>query len=392
MLSRVPRSSRATFQREALPGARAERRRRARRRSTPCTLGGEQCKFLACVDSNLGSFDRQPHRDGRPMRRAASFVAAARARGSCSCGVHRVPRTIRQGDRLVVNITQARPGGAPTTSSPSPSRNRRRSRSTSRRVDAGRRGRHQTSTASSASPRAGRRAQRRRRPTRRAQRAAQRRQGHGRRRSLTVAAYGQARLWVEDIGYVPGRAGTTTPECSDGKDNDGDGLIDYPADPGCASRPTTTPRTAAPTRAARARRCTSPPAHRARPRIARRPRQGGATPYPVRGRSRSTPARRTTLVVHTVVIGSRRRLLRDRPRTDLSVADRVQPASSRSTSRRRRACASCDRVTYLSRHGERVLRLHRAELPLVAARVLRSRQARCVISSPSPRASARRPS
>ncbi len=26
------------------------------------------------------------------------------------------------------------------------------------------------------------------------------------------------------------------PQCKDGKDNDGDGLIDYPADPGCSSR------------------------------------------------------------------------------------------------------------------------------------------------------------
>ena len=25
-------------------------------------------------------------------------------------------------------------------------------------------------------------------------------------------------------------------QCNDGKDNDGDGLIDYPADPGCSSR------------------------------------------------------------------------------------------------------------------------------------------------------------
>jgi hypothetical protein len=33
--------------------------------------------------------------------------------------------------------------------------------------------------------------------------------------------------------------GTTTkakPQCSDGIDNDGDGLVDYPADPGCSSK------------------------------------------------------------------------------------------------------------------------------------------------------------
>ena len=41
----------------------------------------------------------------------------------------------------------------------------------------------------------------------------------------------------EIIGIIDYRAtgGTPTYQCSDGIDNDGDGLIDYPADPGCAS-------------------------------------------------------------------------------------------------------------------------------------------------------------
>jgi hypothetical protein len=44
---------------------------------------------------------------------------------------------------------------------------------------------------------------------------------------------GPTRLWVEDIGYKPADP-FKPPECSDGIDNDGDGKIDYPEDPGCA--------------------------------------------------------------------------------------------------------------------------------------------------------------
>ncbi len=57
--------------------------------------------------------------------------------------------------------------------------------------------------------------------------------GSGAGTATVTAAYGPARLWIEDIGYVPA-TGKTKPACSDGKDNDGDGQIDYPADPGCA--------------------------------------------------------------------------------------------------------------------------------------------------------------
>lgn len=48
-----------------------------------------------------------------------------------------------------------------------------------------------------------------------------------------TAVYGPARLWVEDLGYVPSSTGNL-PACADGMDNDNDVLIDYPADPGCA--------------------------------------------------------------------------------------------------------------------------------------------------------------
>lgn len=44
---------------------------------------------------------------------------------------------------------------------------------------------------------------------------------------------GPTRLWAEDVGYVPVSV-DENPACSDGIDNDGDGLIDFPYDPGCA--------------------------------------------------------------------------------------------------------------------------------------------------------------
>ncbi|HSQ65986.1 MAG TPA: hypothetical protein VLM85_22345, partial [Polyangiaceae bacterium] len=52
-----------------------------------------------------------------------------------------------------------------------------------------------------------------------------------------VAAFGDTRLWAEDVGYVPVSDLTRQPPpaCADGIDNDGDGLVDYPADPGCFS-------------------------------------------------------------------------------------------------------------------------------------------------------------
>lgn len=49
-----------------------------------------------------------------------------------------------------------------------------------------------------------------------------------------VAAYGDTRIWVEELGYTPSDALGTKPRCSDGQDNDDDGRIDFPADPGCA--------------------------------------------------------------------------------------------------------------------------------------------------------------
>jgi len=50
-----------------------------------------------------------------------------------------------------------------------------------------------------------------------------------------VASFGDTRIWAEDVGYVPVSDLTRKPPpaCSDGLDNDGDGVVDFPADPGC---------------------------------------------------------------------------------------------------------------------------------------------------------------
>jgi hypothetical protein len=48
-----------------------------------------------------------------------------------------------------------------------------------------------------------------------------------------TGAYGTTRIWAEDMGYLPADP-LKMPQCSDGLDNNGNGLIDYPADPGCA--------------------------------------------------------------------------------------------------------------------------------------------------------------
>ncbi len=50
-----------------------------------------------------------------------------------------------------------------------------------------------------------------------------------------LGAFGDARLIAEDLGYVPADPLRTPPPlCSNGIDDNGNGLIDFPADPGCA--------------------------------------------------------------------------------------------------------------------------------------------------------------
>ena len=49
-------------------------------------------------------------------------------------------------------------------------------------------------------------------------------------------ARGATRIWAEDVGYNPADPADPQklPRCADGKDDDGDGLTDFPRDPGCA--------------------------------------------------------------------------------------------------------------------------------------------------------------
>jgi hypothetical protein len=48
-------------------------------------------------------------------------------------------------------------------------------------------------------------------------------------------AYGTTHILADDLGYIPvDPLRDPPPACADGLDNDGDGLIDFPADPGCA--------------------------------------------------------------------------------------------------------------------------------------------------------------
>ena len=49
-----------------------------------------------------------------------------------------------------------------------------------------------------------------------------------------VGAFGEAHIWATDLGYEPAAPNRMPPpQCADGIDNNNNGLIDYPADPGC---------------------------------------------------------------------------------------------------------------------------------------------------------------
>jgi hypothetical protein len=49
-------------------------------------------------------------------------------------------------------------------------------------------------------------------------------------------ALGETRIWAEDEGYVPAPAmSATLPQCANSMDDDGDGLVDFPGDFGCAA-------------------------------------------------------------------------------------------------------------------------------------------------------------
>ncbi len=88
-----------------------------------------------------------------------------------------------------------------------------------------------------------------------------------------TAVYGRAHLWVEDLGYLPVPL-SENPACSNGKDDNGDGLIDFPADPGCAFADDNT-ETAGTFAAG-----TSQPVFYSLPRVNDIQGDGASTPYP----------------------------------------------------------------------------------------------------------------
>jgi hypothetical protein len=57
--------------------------------------------------------------------------------------------------------------------------------------------------------------------------------GYGQGTAVVTAVWGPSRLRAEDMGYVPAPPGVV-PTCANGLDDDGDVLVDFPNDPGCA--------------------------------------------------------------------------------------------------------------------------------------------------------------
>lgn len=113
-----------------------------------------------------------------------------------------------------------------------------------------------------------------------------------------TAVYGPARLWAEDIGYLPAPGGSR-PACSNGVNDDGPGdvLIDFPADPGCAFADDDTEEGGTFSAGA------SQPVAYALPRIADVQGGGSATPYPFEGVQINTAAPQRVVVTRVASDG-----------------------------------------------------------------------------------------
>lgn len=106
---------------------------------------------------------------------------------------------------------------------------------------------------------------------------------------VVTAVYGSVRLWVEDVGYVPAQTGVQ-PACADGRDDDGDVLIDYPADPGCAFANDDTEEEGSFAAGV------SRPVYYALPSIRDIQGDGATTPYPFEGMEVNTTGEHTVVV------------------------------------------------------------------------------------------------
>jgi len=107
--------------------------------------------------------------------------------------------------------------------------------------------------------------------------------------AFVTAVYGPSRLWVEDVGYVPVDP-DKPPRCADGLDDDDDGLIDYPADGGCAFADDDSEEPGSFAAGV------SPPVHYALPRIADIQGAGTETPYAFEGIQVNTLGDRRVIV------------------------------------------------------------------------------------------------
>lgn len=55
-------------------------------------------------------------------------------------------------------------------------------------------------------------------------------------RVRVARGYGPSRIWAEEAGYIPADPQRApAPACANGRDDDGDGFVDFPADTGCAA-------------------------------------------------------------------------------------------------------------------------------------------------------------
>jgi hypothetical protein len=111
-----------------------------------------------------------------------------------------------------------------------------------------------------------------------------------------VGTFGPTHLIVEDLGYQPGDPTNPAkpPACADGIDNDGDGLTDFPADPGCAfsNDDSETPGTFA--------SGASPALNYALPLVAEAEGFASGTPFSEEGVVIETNAPRASVIVHRV--------------------------------------------------------------------------------------------
>lgn len=112
--------------------------------------------------------------------------------------------------------------------------------------------------------------------------------------AMVTAVYGPARLWIEDIGYVPHvpESSDDLAACANGKNDDGgdDVLIDFPADPGCAYADDATEEGGTFSAGI------SPPVAYALPRISDIQGSGSETPYPFEGMEVNTGAPQKVVV------------------------------------------------------------------------------------------------